>query len=185
MDKHIDKFKHVLHDDENIVFSTTVNLRTYIATKLFSLFAFLPLILILTVVSIVISNGLPILIGIVIIIPLMILMISVFLRGARNYCICLTNKRIIVRRRIFTTKFSYYSIEKVTGNVETHCSQSFLDRKNEKICGIIAAIELYPVGHGKISILTPSLIEGQEFAKRMEKQVKENAKKLDVNVSKE
>ena len=96
--------------------------------------------------------------------------------GKDNYFVCLTNKRIIIRSGAFTNDFKQYSIENVSGNITTVCSQSIFDRGNEKTCALFLNIELLPVGHEKLNIWTAAVEDGYEFAKQIEKVVKDNAK---------
>ena len=101
------------------------------------------------------------------------------LKTYSNYFICLTNKRIIIRYGTFTNNYKQYSIENVTGNIQTTCKQSIWDKKNSKDASssIGIEIELLPVGHDKIYISTSYSIEnGYEMAKEIEKVVKANAK---------
>ena len=41
---------------------------------------------------------------------------------------------------------------------------------------MIILIELLPVGHNEVGICTPSIVNGYEFSKKIEKQIKDNAK---------
>ncbi len=105
------------------------------------------------------------------------LLIYIFSKnGKGNYFICLTNKRIIIRSGAFTNDFQQYSIENVSGNITTVCSQSIFDKGDENTCAMRLTIELLPVGHEKLNIWTAAVEDGYEFAKQIEKVVKENAK---------
>ena len=122
--------------------------------------------------------------GIVII---MLLDIIFSLKAYSNYFICLTNKRIIIRYGTFVNNYKQYSIDNVTGNIQTICKQSIWDKKDSKDASssIWVEIELLPVGHDKIYISTSYSIEnGYEMAKEIEKVIKANAK-LTEKITKE
>lgn len=96
--------------------------------------------------------------------------------GEKNYFLCVTDKRILIRHGCFTNSYLQYSIENVSGNVSIACQQSIFDRKDENACNLHLNIELLPVGHGHLSIYTACLNNGYEMAKQIEKVVKDNAK---------
>lgn len=108
-----------------------------------------------------------------------------FKKGQKNYYVCLTNKRLIIRYGIFTNNFNYYSIENVSGNITTVCKQSIFDKDNENNCAVYCKIELLPVGHEQLMIFTSNLVDGYNFSKLLEKVVKENSKSKNLKVIKE
>ena len=112
--------------------------------------------------------------GVFFIVTLTIYIVAKF--GENNYFVCLTDKRILIRYGCFTNSYHQYSIENVSGNIEINCNQSIFDRRNEKACNIRLAIELLPVGHGKLTVWTAAVNNGYELAKQIEKVVKDNAK---------
>ena len=197
--KFLDKFKDVLHEDEKIVDSSCVNKKTFILKSILiplALFFVVTIILILVAIinpvhyveeKIVGSSPIPIpghfegfpwwvvflVSGILLVVVLLICLFAYKL--AKNYYICLTNKRIITRHGLFTTNYSYYAIDNVSGNITTKCIQSIFE-KNEKSCSLSINIELLPVGHGKLDILTPSIMNGFEFSKNIDKIIKINSK---------
>jgi hypothetical protein len=112
--------------------------------------------------------------GVFFLITLTVYIISSY--GQRNYFVCITNKRILIRHGCFTNSYKQYSIENVSGNVAISCKQSIFDRRNETACNLHLYIELLPVGHNQLNIYTAALNNGYEFAKQIETTIKQNAK---------
>lgn len=185
----IDKFKNILHDNENVVDVACANKKSFIIKRvLFPAILFVVAIIVLTIVANCIPerrdylgyyrSGFPLWVlflvsGVLLIILLIIL--AILYKASKNYFICLTNERIIIRHGIFTTDYTYYAIDKVSGNITIDCRQSIFDRR-EDTCALNLKIELLPVGHDHLSIFTPSIVNGYEFSKKIDKQVKDNAK---------
>lgn len=184
-----DKFKNVLNDDEKITKVTTTN-------NVYSFKRTLPFIILTVIITILFGGlaiglsyeGFPWIVSIILIVLFIIITIvfySMFKKGQKNYYVCLTNKRIIIRYGIFTNNFNYYSIENVSGNITTVCKQSIFDKENENNCAIYCNIELLPVGHGQLMIFTSNLVDGYNFSKLLEKVVKENSKSKNLKDIKE
>ena len=95
-------------------------------------------------------------------------------KASKNYYICLTDKRIIIRHGVFTTNYKYYAIDKVSGNITINCQQSIFER-NTNCCALYLEIELLPVGHTGLRIWLPSIVDGYEFSKKIDAQIKENS----------
>ena len=203
----IEKFKNVLHEDEKVVDATTANKKTFIQKRiLFPLILFILVTTILTIVAILNPHqyieeidslwvnkhghyvGLPLwvvfLVSGLLLLILLITWIMAY-KSSNNYFICLTNKRIIVRRGIFTTDYTYYAIDNVSGNITINCDQSIFDKKIENACSLFLTIELLPVGHGELRLYTPSVLNGYSFAKNIDKQIKENSKPINAQTIKE
>lgn len=193
----IDKFKDVLHENETVIDSTCANKKSFIMKKILKpaiLFAIVTIIL--TIVAICNPRHyvegietelwtkpghyegfslwvLFLVSGILFAFLLVYLLVSI--KESKNYFICLTNERIIMRHGAFTTDYTYYAIDKVSGNITINCNQSIFDKPANN-CAINIKIELLPVGHGELLIYTPSVVNGYEFSKKIDKQVKDNAK---------
>lgn len=105
-------------------------------------------------------------------------------KASKNYFVCLTDKRIIIRHGAFTTDYTYYAIDKVSGNITITCNQSIFERQNED-CALGIKIELLPVGHSNLHLWTPSLVNGYNLSKKIDKQVKANAKLQSAEINKE
>ena len=97
-----------------------------------------------------------------------------------HYAICLTNERIIICTGMVTNDYRYHALTNVSGNITAKCNQSLFDKGTNNACSVIFSIELLPVGHDKVNFLTPSILNGFEFAKQVEKVVKANAKKTNT-----
>lgn len=192
------KFKNVLHEDEKIVVATSANKKSYVLKRVLApLIVFLVVTTILTIVAILnpvhfvndkyyykgewldgYYAGFPLWVlylvsGSILAVLLLVLLISCM--ASKNYYICLTDKRIITRHGAFTTDYTYYAIDKVSGNITINCNQSIFD-KSKNSCALYIKVELLPVGHSDLQIWTPSLIEGYDFSKKVDKQIKNNAK---------
>ena len=206
MEEHLNKIKEILHEAEIIIGTATASRKSYIVKRIIiPLLLFLVVTAILTVVAILNPRHyveddmgffgtkghyegfniwvLFLVSGVLLAIFATTLVISV--KSSRNYLICLTDKRIIVKHGAFTTNFTYYSIENVSGNITIVCNQSIFDNKETKDCSLSLNIELLPVGHSGLTIWTPSIINGYEFSKIIDAQIKENSKLLKNNTIKE
>ena len=194
----VNKFKNVLHEGEEIIDVTSASKGSYIKKRiLFPLILFFVVTIIMAIIAITnpreyvdpvilhgyvlhegyYAGGFPLWIvflvsGIFLFILLLVAGISY--RASQNYFICLTDKRIITRHGSFSTDYTYYAIEKVSGNIKINCDQSVFDQK-ESDCSLQINIELLPVGHGELVIFTPSLVNGYEFSKKIDSQIKANA----------
>ncbi|MGN0960905.1 MAG: PH domain-containing protein [Christensenellales bacterium] len=193
----IDKFRNILHENEKVIDSASANKKSFIVKRiLIPAILFAVVTIILTIVAIcnprhyvegtVVGTwakpgyyeGFPLWVlflvsGILLTILLLVWFISN--KASKNYFICLTNKRIIIRHGAFTTDYTYYAIDKVSGNITISCNQSIFDKQDNN-CAMNIEIELLPVGHGKLLIWTPSIVNGYEFSKKIDKQVRDNAK---------
>lgn len=193
----INKFKNILHENEEVVASVCANKKSYIMKRvLFPAILFALVTIILTIVAIYnpyhyvkgtgsgiwatpgYYEGFPLWIlylvsGVLLTVLLLVWFISS--KASKNYFICLTNERIIIRHGAFTTDYTYYAIDKVSGNITINCNQSIFDKQDNN-CALDIKIELLPVGHGELLIWTPSIVDGYEFSKKIDKQIKENAK---------
>ena len=192
-----DMFKNILNENEKVVDSTCANKKSFVMKRvLFPAILFVVITTILTIVAICNPRyyvkgtyngffttpghyeGFPLWVlflisGILLTILLVVWIISH--KASKNYFVCLTNERLIIRHGAFTTDYTYYAIDKVSGNITINCNQSIFDNKDNS-CAISLKIELLPVGHGELFICTPSLINGYEFSKKIDKQIKTNAK---------
>ncbi len=192
-----EKFKNILHEDETVVDSTCADKKSFVLKRVsISAILFAVVTIFLTIVAI--RNpghyvggtgtgvyakpghyeGFPLWVLFLvsgILLTTLIINIIMSTKASENYFICLTNKRIIVRHGIFTTNYTYYAIDKVSGNITINCNQSIFNNK-DNICSLRIEIELLPVGHSNLLILTPSIIDGCEFSKKIDKQIKNNAK---------
>ena len=176
-----EKFKSILKENEKVIFVTN-------ATKA----NIYPLSIFIFVISFILFGALFIPISILFnlcwlnaIYVLLVLFnvavtITFRMKFVRNYFICLTDKRVIIRKGIFTTDYEKFSIENVSGNIEVKTNQSVFDRANEGACDIHADIELLPVGHGKLNIWTSNINNGLKFSELLEEVVKNNAKKQNI-----
>ena len=180
-----EKFKSILKENEKVIFVTNATYGSvYSAAIGWGILALIFFGMFLGVSPVFISEGKSNnLLALRIILPLVMTAVTVLLfvllkrKYLKNYFICLTNERVIVRTGLFTINFEKYIISKVSGNIEISTIQLFFDRKNETSCRVGAHIELLPVGHGTIGIRTESLNNGLKFSELLEKIVKENAKK--------
>lgn len=193
----VDKFKNILHENEKVIESTCANKKSFITKRvIFPIILFSVVTIILTIVAICNPRhyversgngiwskpghyeGFPLWVlflvsGILLAIVLLVWLISN--KAAKNYFICLTNERIIIRHGAFTTDYTYYAIDNVSGNITINCNQSIFDQ-NDANCAMMINIELLPVGHSELFIFTPSIVNGYEFSKKIDKQIKNNAK---------
>lgn len=199
-----DKFKNILHEDENVVDTACANRKSFVLKRiLIPTLLFLVLTIVLTIVAVtnprhyVDGNsywrdsghyeGFPsfvvfIVSGVLLFVDLIVFVISLY--ASKNYFICLTDKRIIVRHGAFTTNYTYYAIDNVSGNITIRCNQSIFDRNSDN-CSLCVQIELLPVGHSGVLVWTPSIVNGHEFSKKIDKQVKVNAKRTTGSTIKE
>lgn len=181
-----EKFQNILGENEEIIRIEKAKKATFVSKKIISIIITISIILglcyytgfLLSTTSL--TNNLSWINYVSIGIAIIILLNIIFsVKAYSNYFLCLTNKRIIIRYGSFTNNYSQYSIDNVTGNIQTICTQSIWDKKDGKnASGIIfATIELLPVGHKSIYISTRYSIENSfEMAKEIEKVVKSNAK---------
>ena len=180
-----EKFKSILKENEKVVFVTNATFGSVYSSAIgWGILALIFFGMFLGFLPLEISEGnLNNLLALWIILPLVLTAVTVLLiiligkKFLKNYYVCLTNERVIIRKGLFTVNFDKYSISKVSGNIEVNTKQLLFDRKNETSCRVFATIELLPVGHGKIYISTESLNNGLKFSELLEKTVKENAKK--------
>ena len=206
MKESIEKFQNILYEDEKVVDATFANKKSYVIKRVLAPFiVFLVVTIILTIIAAVFPRhyveettgfwaepahyeGFPLWVlflvsGILLCVVLLVGFIAY--KSAKNYHVCLTNKRIIIRHGAFTTDYTFLAIDKVSGNITIRCNQSIFDKKNSSICALIVQIELLPVGHSGLIIATPSIIDGYEFSKKIDKQVKENAKSIKMSAIEE
>lgn len=194
-----DKFEKVLNNNEKIITTSKATKRTFILKKII-----VPAILtaFVTILFSILAATLPykyvgkgwygdsytttgyigfpwfaILIGGGILLLITLFVLYCAIKGSKNYYACITNERVIIRYGTFATKYTNYSIEKVSGNISTHCAKSVFDSYNENACSITASIELMPVGHSRVNLFIKTLDDGYDFAKTLEETVKANAQK--------
>ena len=182
------KFTNVLQEGEEVLFATKAHTASYVMKRIL---LNVPAIVLLIVTSL-ITIPLAIFMHPAMLIwgyfPYVIIMSIVALiarLGCRNYCVCITKSRVIIRKGIITTNYSNFAIEKVSGNIRIEIKESFFDKSNDKSCYVNASIELLPVGHGRVHIMSEAIKDGYKFAKLIEKQVKENSKKINIRYIKE
>ena len=105
-------------------------------------------------------------------------------KAGKNYAVCLTQKRVIVKYGIFTKNYRTFLIERVTGNIVSTCNQSFFNRKDTAV-SLNVRIELYPVGHNNVTIYTQPIFDGRDFLNKIEEVVKKNSEELKIEQIKE
>ena len=189
-----EKFKNILLENEEIVIAERPKKTTFILNRIISIIVTICVItgtffyikFLVSAISLDSTTNWTIYFMICITI-IALLKIITYYKAYSNYYFCLTNKRIIIRYGTFTNNYNQYSIENVTGNIKTSCTQSIWDKKDGKDASgkVSASIELLPVGHGSIYISTRYSIENAyEMTKEIERVVKNNAKSIE-NVVKE
>ena len=105
-------------------------------------------------------------------------------KAGKNYAVCLTQKRVIIKHGIFTKNYRTFLIERVTGNIVSSCTQSILNRKDTAV-SLNVRIELYPVGHNNVTIYTQPIFDGRDFLNKIEEVVKKNSEELKIEQIKE
>ena len=194
------KFTNILNENEKVVAVTNAT-KTYALKRCFvTLMLTLFFAVLFTTLSVALPwrevqthwgpemHGFPWIVAVIVPGVFLLITLTIFIickSGEKNYFVCVTDKRILIRHGCFTNSYTQYSIENVSGNISVACNQSIFDRRNEKSAGLIIDIELLPVGHSRLTIWTAALNNGYEMAKQIEKVVKENAKKHKQKATKE
>ena len=192
------KFEKILEENEKIISIDSASSKPYVWKRmLIPMILSLIATLVLTIISIanpwkeitetqwwtgneVVTGhtGFPWFVTLIVLVGLVLLLSGLYVllkKAQSNYFVCLTEKRIIIRKGMFKIDYNSYNLENVSGNIVCNCSRSVFDNQ-ENSCSIFCTIELLPVGHNKLFISFPSLNNGYDFAKSLENIVHSNSK---------
>ncbi|MCQ2555801.1 MAG: hypothetical protein MJ149_00520 [Clostridia bacterium] len=185
-------FDSVLEEGEKVIETRKADSKAWVTPAILppifiGLFASLGLLIaaFVTLVEWCPDNALGLWIALAVVVTLFVILVTLIAifnkKASKNYEVCLTNKRLIIKHGVFTNDYDFYSIEQVTGNIQTFCNQSIFNKKDD-VCNVCCDIELYPVGHNNLSIFIKCILDGNKFAKKVESVVKANAKSLEKSL---
>ena len=184
-------FRHILQENEEIEYGTVASIKPYVLKRMIA-----PLIIliiattILTILAIVFPyhyvgkgwhgsdyswndyEGIPFYVPIIVFTVLGLINLFVFIssfKAAKNYAIAVTDKRILIKKGAFRPDFEALPFTDVISSSIIKRYRSIFDDKDENDCSLYISIP----ARVSISLYTPSLMDGFDFSRRLEKSVQD------------
>lgn len=196
------KFRHVIQDGEHVLYGATASKKAYVLKRMLAPLIILCVLTVLfTILAICLPyhyvgagwhengefywhdyEGMPFWVPILVFSVLAIVNVIVFVfttKEAKLYAICVTESRILIRYGVARANYQTFPFDCVTGDAMIVCDQSIFDQADGNDCSVRVSIpsKLY------IHFITPSLVDGFDFAKKLERSVNErksDAPKLNI-----